>query len=169
MPASRTHVEDHAGVRARVPGGKKVLAHLDGDPDPADLWYLDTGATNHMTGARSVFFELNTVVTGSVVTIEGYGTILFACKNGEHRGLTGVYYIPRLTVNLISLRELDENGCESLVRNGKIGGCWRGFRDRGTGFTPSASTRRARSASPPAAPTSHGGGTRGTVTLAFNR
>nr|AAP51910.2 retrotransposon protein, putative, Ty1-copia subclass [Oryza sativa Japonica Group] len=104
----------HAGVRARVPGGKKVLAHLDGDPDPADLWYLDTGVTNHMTGARSVFSELNTAVTGSVVTIEGYGTILFACKNGEHRGLTGVYYIPRLTVNLISLGQLDENGCESL-------------------------------------------------------
>lgn len=37
---------------------------------------------------------------------------------GEHRGLTGVYYIPSLTANLISVGQLDENGCESLVRNG---------------------------------------------------
>ncbi|WVZ98206.1 hypothetical protein U9M48_043674 [Paspalum notatum var. saurae] len=27
------------------------------------------------------------------------GTVLFVCKNGEHRSFTGVYYIPRLTAN----------------------------------------------------------------------
>jgi hypothetical protein len=29
----------------------------------------------------------------SVVEIEGRGTVVFNCKNGEHHALTGVYYI----------------------------------------------------------------------------
>jgi hypothetical protein len=54
-------------------------------------WILDTGATNHMTGERSIFSELDTSVHGtvrfgdaSVVAIEGRGTILFKLKSGEH-------------------------------------------------------------------------------------
>ena len=33
--------------------------------DPA-LWYLDTGATNHMTGRREFFSSLDESTTGSV-------------------------------------------------------------------------------------------------------
>jgi hypothetical protein len=64
-------------------------------------WILDTGATNHMTGARAAFSELDFGIRGSVkfgdgsvIEIEGKGTILFLGKGGEHRRLTGVYYIP---------------------------------------------------------------------------
>ena len=37
---------------------------------------------------------------GSVVEIEGRGTILFVSKGDEHRKLTDVYFIPRLKANL---------------------------------------------------------------------
>jgi hypothetical protein len=81
-----------------------------GNPDDA-LWYLDTGATNHMTGSRAVFSDIDEHVTdtvsfgdGSLVNIEGRGTVLFSCKTGEHRQLSGVYLIPRLDINLISVR-----------------------------------------------------------------
>jgi hypothetical protein len=40
---------------------------------------------------------------GSVVSIEGIGTILYECKNGEHRAFNDVYYIPRLTTSIISV------------------------------------------------------------------
>ena len=67
------------------------------------LGLVDTGATNHMTGCSNVFAEIDKTVTGtvkfgdgSVVEIRGIGTILFAGKNGEHKALSGVYYIPRL-------------------------------------------------------------------------
>jgi hypothetical protein len=30
--------------------------------------------------------------------------VLFTCKTGEHKRLTGVYFIPRLDTNLISVR-----------------------------------------------------------------
>jgi hypothetical protein len=48
---------------------------------------------------------------GSIVEIEGRGTILFTCKSGEHRALMGVYYIPYLTTNILSLDQMDEAGC----------------------------------------------------------
>ncbi|WVZ49440.1 hypothetical protein U9M48_000802, partial [Paspalum notatum var. saurae] len=88
-------------------------------------WILDTGATNHMTSSRSAFSELDTGIhgtvkfgDGSVVGIEGRGTVLFNCKNGEHQALTGVYHIPRLTTNIVSLGQLEEDGFKILLENG---------------------------------------------------
>lgn len=87
--------------------------------------FLDTGASNHMTGHKEVFAELNAGVggtvkfgDGSLVQIEGRGTVIFACKNGEHRAMTDVYYIPRLKSNIVSLGQLDENGCSTLIEDG---------------------------------------------------
>jgi len=67
-----------------------------------------------MTGERSTFSELDVNVhgtvrfgDGSVVAIEGCGSVVFNCKNGEHRALTGVYFIPRLQANIISLGQLE--------------------------------------------------------------
>ena len=95
-----------------------------GDGDTAH-WILDTGATNHMTGARSAFAELDSRVRGSIhfgdaVDIEGRGTVLFRCKTGEHQRLTGVYHIPRLTANIISLGQLEEEGFKILLENGAL-------------------------------------------------
>jgi cell division cycle 2-like protein len=92
-----------------------ALALLREEGEPVDPeWILDTGASNHMTGAHSAFSELDTSVRGFVkfgdasrVRIEGRGTVLFACKNGDHCALTGVYYIPRLRSNMVSLGQLD--------------------------------------------------------------
>ena len=30
------------------------------------IWYLDSGATNHMTGDHAAFAELDSIITGSV-------------------------------------------------------------------------------------------------------
>jgi len=90
-------------------------------------WILDTGAMNHMTGERSSFSDLDTSVhgtvrfgDGSVVGIEGRGTILFTCKTGEHQRLPGVYLIPKLTANIISLGQLDEDHYKILIEEGVL-------------------------------------------------
>lgn len=106
----------------------RALVQLDrAEERDADVWYLDTGATNHMTGSRAAFSELDANILGtvkfgdgSIVDIEGRGKILFACKTGEHRALTGVYYIPRLTSNIISIGQLVENGCQVLIDGGTL-------------------------------------------------
>jgi hypothetical protein len=55
---------------------------------------------------------------GSVIRIEGRGTILFSCKNGEHRSLGNIYFIPRLTTNIISVGQLDEVGFKVIIEEG---------------------------------------------------
>jgi hypothetical protein len=88
-------------------------------------WVLDTGATNHMTGCRSAFSNLDRNAHGtvrfrdvSVVQIEGLDTILFSCKNGEHQAFVGVYYIPKLNTNVISVGQLDEIGFQTVIEGG---------------------------------------------------
>ena len=103
---------------------KAYAVHGNEESSPKK-WIFDTGASNHMTGSKAAFSDLDTGVTGSVkfgdgsvVRIEGCGTVLFACKNGEHRTLANVYYIPRLTANIISCGQLDEAGFQILVQDG---------------------------------------------------
>jgi hypothetical protein len=88
-------------------------------------WVPDTGATNHMTGCGSAFSELGRNIKGtvkfgdeSVVQIQGMGTILFQCKNGEHHAFTGVYFIPKLTINMVSVGQLDEGGFKIIIDRG---------------------------------------------------
>ncbi|CAO2168313.1 unnamed protein product [Urochloa humidicola] len=107
----------------------KVLVHLSEEEKNRNTrsWVLDTGATNHMSGARVAFANLNTAVRGtvsfgdgSVAAIEGCGNLLFSCKSGEHRSFAGVYYIPRLTSNIISLGQLDEAGYKISIDGGVL-------------------------------------------------
>ena len=44
--------------------------------------------------------------------------MLFHCKNGEHRSLANVYFLPHLTANIISVGQLDEGGYQVLVEHG---------------------------------------------------
>ncbi|XP_074364584.1 uncharacterized protein LOC141705585 [Apium graveolens] len=90
----------------------------------SNVWYLDNGASTHMTGQRTKFKELDEKITGKVrfgdgstVEIKGKGTVTFKCKNGEEVTLDGVYYIPTLCNNIISLGQLAENG-NKVILNG---------------------------------------------------
>jgi hypothetical protein len=98
----------------------KVLAKVDDGGDHDDTtWYLDSGTTNHTCGTCSAFSNLDTNIKGtisfgdgSVAKIEGRRMILFAGRDGLHSPLTGVYFMPWLTCNIISLGQLDEARCD---------------------------------------------------------
>jgi hypothetical protein len=81
---------------------EKVLLHDRTRNRATHVWYLDTGASNNMIGDKAQFSELNLSVGGMVcfcdgrtVGIEGRGTVLFELKDGGHKVLTDLYYIPR--------------------------------------------------------------------------
>ncbi|XP_076960868.1 uncharacterized protein LOC143637340 [Bidens hawaiensis] len=91
---------------------------LEAEKVEKDTWYLDNGASNHMTGNQSYFSELNKNITGKVkfgdgscVDICGKGKILLKLKTGGDRVLSDVYFIPSLKDNIISLGQATENGC----------------------------------------------------------
>ncbi|WVZ97328.1 hypothetical protein U9M48_042876 [Paspalum notatum var. saurae] len=156
----------------------KVYAALDDEErrDP-QRWIFDTGASNHMTGCRDAFSDPDTGITGtvrfgdgSVVRIEGCGTILFDRKNGEHRTLPNTYYIPRLTANIVDRGQLDEEDFEIPIGRGVMR-----VRDeqnrllakirRGSGRPYVLDLTIARPYARPHAPArTHGAGTRGSAT-----
>ncbi|KAL7606242.1 hypothetical protein Lser_V15G14746 [Lactuca serriola] len=76
----------------------------------SSMWYLDTGASNHMTGDKCKFRNLNESIQGYVkfgneakVRIEGKGSIVVQCKDGSQRKHDELYYIPHLCSNIISM------------------------------------------------------------------
>jgi hypothetical protein len=105
---------------------EKVFTHLDEEKElNAETWVLDTGVTNHMSGCRASFMKIDTTVLGtmhfsddSVAQIEGREAIMFMCKNGESRSINKVYFIPRLTTNIVSVGQLDEIGYK--INNGMM-------------------------------------------------
>ncbi|XP_068490488.1 uncharacterized protein [Phaseolus vulgaris] len=67
-------------------------------------WYLDTGCTNHMCG-KELFADLDdsfrTKVKfgdGMFVPVTGKGRILITFKNGDHRYIYDVFYIPDMKI-----------------------------------------------------------------------
>jgi hypothetical protein len=129
--------ESHDTVESALE--QQQLIHLDetkaqaflgmscSDDDHLEGWYLDTGATNHMTGHGNVFSELDRAVQGtvkfrdsSVVNICGKGTIIFSGRHDEHKVLTGVYWIPRLKNSIISVGQMDEGGMHVLIKGGVL-------------------------------------------------
>jgi hypothetical protein len=73
-----------------------------GEDELMEGWYLDIGATNHMTGRNDVFSHLGRAMRGSVnfgdgsvVAIHGCGTVIFSGRNGEHKALDGGLLHPK--------------------------------------------------------------------------
>ena len=104
---------------------KKIKPSIfEADLDAENLWYLDNGASNHMSGNRSFFIKLDETVTGKVrfgddsrINIAGKGSIRFMFKSGEKKVLHNVYFIPDLKSNIISLGQATEAGCEVRMKN----------------------------------------------------
>nr|GEY14184.1 zinc finger, CCHC-type [Tanacetum cinerariifolium] len=66
------------------------------------LWYLDNGASNHLTGVRKHFKELDEKVSG------------------KQRIISHVYYIPDLKSNLLSLGKFTKIGCKVVMEDDEL-------------------------------------------------
>ena len=89
-----------------------------------NIWYLDTGASNHMCGYRELFGDLDETKQGLVtfgdtskVPFKGIGSIPIKMKNGDSSYIANVYYVPTIKQNLISLGQLMERGYTFYSKN----------------------------------------------------
>ncbi|MCO5571734.1 hypothetical protein L7F22_025482 [Adiantum nelumboides] len=94
------------------------MAHLQEEVE--DGWYVDSGASNHMT-YHHYWFTLvepfegeGSVLTGddSHHAIQGKRTITIQMSQGEEKDLSNVLLVPGITKNLISVGQIVEKGYE---------------------------------------------------------
>ncbi|KAM1792546.1 hypothetical protein ACFX12_036395 [Malus domestica] len=65
-PSNRLDEKVNYVKEEKEDNGVVLLACKNNDGDQDYTWYIDTGASNHMCGRRSMFIELNELVSGNV-------------------------------------------------------------------------------------------------------
>ncbi|KAK9941415.1 hypothetical protein M0R45_018018 [Rubus argutus] len=99
--------------------------HVKENKHEPDIWYLDTGCSNHMFGRKSFFSNLNedfrtTVSFGdhSTVSVMGKGDVQIRTKEDNIETISNVFYIPELKSNLLSVGQLQEKGYIATIKGG---------------------------------------------------
>lgn len=85
------------------------MAKEEGMKLTGDVWFLDSGCSNHMTGMQSFFKKLDEsykvkvrLGDGKQVQVEGKGVVTIN-SYGQTRFLHNVFFVPNLTQNLLSV------------------------------------------------------------------
>lgn len=91
------------------------------------IWFLDSGGNNHMTGERQWFSDLDESYKYSVkvgdnlkMAVVGKGNVRLEIEGVSHI-ITSVYYNPELKNNLISVGQLVEKGIAVLFQDQECG------------------------------------------------
>ncbi|GAU16533.1 hypothetical protein TSUD_167640 [Trifolium subterraneum] len=89
----------------------------------AKVWYIDSGCSNHMCGIKEWFHDLDESFRESVrlgddsqMSVMGKGNVKLQ-MNGIVQIITGVYFIPKLKNNLLSLGQLQEKNLTFVIKN----------------------------------------------------
>ncbi|XP_020231280.1 uncharacterized protein LOC109811850 [Cajanus cajan] len=99
-----------------------VANNFSGD---GDIWYLDTGYSNHMCGKKELFFSLDETVKSTVkfgnnsnIPILGKGRVAIRLKDSSQNFISEVFYAPGLHHNLLSMGQLSEKGYNMQIHDG---------------------------------------------------
>jgi hypothetical protein len=101
-------------------GGDVYLSSIGTHAD-RDVWFIDLGASYHMTPHREWFFEYEKYDGGDVflgddskTKIMGCGRVKLLLKYGRIRTLLGVLHITKLARSLIFVSKLDDAGVNTV-------------------------------------------------------
>lgn len=101
-----------------------LMAHVKKAPDET-TWFLDSGCSNHMSGHKDFFSELDENFHRSIklgdncsIDVMGKGRIHLQVNNIS-QVISEVFYIPDLKNNLLSIGQLQKRGLAILFQNNK--------------------------------------------------
>jgi len=102
-----------------------LMAHTEASKaEGKGIWFLDSGCSNHITGDKTWFIELDEKFKHSVrlgnsskMAVEGKGNVRFEVE-GITQTVSNVYFIPNLTNNLLSIGQLQEKRLVILIKEG---------------------------------------------------
>jgi hypothetical protein len=83
-----------------------------------EVWFMDSGASRHITGMRLVFLSLSEtdsdccvgVGTGPQLAVKGGVSVRFQLESGGFLEVEGILYVPEMMVNLLSVSSLEVDG-----------------------------------------------------------
>lgn len=94
-----------------------LMATTKEEDDKYDMWYLDTGYSNHMSGNKERFLYLYETMKKSVqfakdrvVKAGGIDSVKIRSNDGKVSTISDVMYGPTMKSNLITLCQLLEKG-----------------------------------------------------------
>ncbi|XP_019433835.1 PREDICTED: uncharacterized protein LOC109340568, partial [Lupinus angustifolius] len=92
-----------------------------------EVWYIDSGCSNHMTGHRDWLVNFNPNKRSKVrfadnrlIQAEGTGDVVIRRNDGKKAMLTDVLFVPNMKNNLISLGQLIEKGFSVKMQSGYL-------------------------------------------------
>eukprot|EP00253_Pinus_taeda_P001991 PITA_01991 len=104
-------------TRENISQNNVLLACNMAKTNSEDIWFLDSGCSNHMTGNIALFFALDknmksevTLGTNSKIYVMGKGEVKIFTKQGERKTIADVYYVPGMRCNLLSIGQLVQKG-----------------------------------------------------------
>ena len=92
------------------------------------VWYLDSGASFHMSGDKNIFNTLEKKDLQMQIEmgddgkyhVSGEGTVVLQRDHGAPLTLTDVNYVPSLKKNLVYVAMLEDKGYDVVFSKGKV-------------------------------------------------
>jgi hypothetical protein len=93
-----------------------------------DMWFVDNGASCHMTGCKEFFTRLQEGGVNLVIELrddrcykaQGVGTVLFQRESGKPLQFADILYVLGLKNNFILVSTLEDKGNEVNFYNGRV-------------------------------------------------
>nr|KYP40819.1 Retrovirus-related Pol polyprotein from transposon TNT 1-94 [Cajanus cajan] len=103
-----------------------LLMALEGSKEnDQECWFLDSGCSTHMCGVKRWFIDLDEqfrevvkLGDGRTLSVMGRGNVKL-CVEGRIQIITGVYYIPNLMNNLLSIGQLQQKKLKIIFDDDK--------------------------------------------------